>query len=209
MPKLILRVASPREEKIELNQTNFRTSSSLPYHSHVKAQFKIARWSRSSFRQVLQNIQRREQGATLLEFAVSIVLFVMLFLAIAEFSLAMYTYHFVSYSAQEAARYAIVHGGGWSSACTAGDQYNCSATASTVQDYTRGLASAGIDPNQITVTTTWPGKTPAGTSTGCSHANNSGCVVDVTVSYPFNMSFSLIPASSLDFTASSEMVIQE
>lgn len=154
-------------------------------------------------------VQRDESGATLVEFAISLILFMMLILGIAEFSVALYSYHFVSYSAQQAARYAIVRGSRWQTACASADSYDCDASAANIQDYVRGIAAPLINPNAITVSTTWPGTTPSGSTTGCTPANKGGCVVDIRVTYPFSFSIPLVPAGTLQFSANSEMVIQE
>jgi Flp pilus assembly protein TadG len=143
------------------------------------------------------------------EFAISIVLFMMLIVGIAWFAIAMYTYHYVSYSAQQAARYAVVRGAHWKSNCTSGSEFACTATNTSVQDYLRGIAPPLINPSLITVTTTWPGTTPSGSTTGCSPANKSGCLVEVTVSYPFSMHVPLAPSTTLQLSANSEMVIQQ
>lgn len=163
----------------------------------------------SALKAAALRVHRQESGATLVEFAISLILFMTLILGIVEFSLAMYSYHFVSYSAQQAARYAIVRGSRWKSACPSADSYDCDASAANIQDYVRGLASPGIDPNSITVTTSWPGTTPSGSATGCTPANKGGCVVTINVSYPFNISIPFVPAKTLQFSANSEMVIQE
>lgn len=152
---------------------------------------------------------RAESGATLVEFAIACILFMTLVLGVAEFSLAIYSYHFVSYSAQRAARYAIVRGSRWKSGCATADSFECDASAADVQEYVRGLAPPLINPKAITVSTTWPGTTPSGSSTNCTPTNKSGCVVDINVSYPFNISIPLVPSKTLQFSARSEMVIQE
>lgn len=158
---------------------------------------------------VLCDIRHEEHGQALIEFAISCVLFLTLIAGTAGFAFAMYAYHFVSYSAQQAARYAIVHGGDWSSTCAAATSYGCNATSADVQEYIRSIAPLGIVANQITVTTTWPGTAPSGSSANCSPANMSGCIVNVTISYPFGMNFPLVPATTLQLSAKSEMVIQQ
>jgi Flp pilus assembly protein TadG len=152
---------------------------------------------------------REETGATLVEFAISLLLFLILVLGIAEFSFAIYSYHFVSYGAQQAARYAIVRGSHWNTACSSTVNYSCDASSTSIQDYVRSLASPGINPNSISVTTTWPGTTPSGSTTSCTPTNKAGCVVKITVSYPFNFSLPLVNPGVLQFSSSSQMVIQQ
>lgn len=159
--------------------------------------------------QATRRVHREESGAALIEFAISLVLFLMLILGVAQFSLAVYCYHFVSFTAQKAARYAIVRGSHWESACASANSFNCDATAANVQDYVRGLTTPLINPNSITVSTTWPGTTPSGSTTGCTPANKGGCIVNVNVRYPFNIHIPLVPSRTLQFSASSQMVIQQ
>jgi hypothetical protein len=52
----------------------------------------------------------REDGATLVEAAVSLVLPLAVFVAILQICLALYVSHFVADAAREASRYAIVRG---------------------------------------------------------------------------------------------------
>lgn len=154
-------------------------------------------------------LHRDESGATLVEFAISLILFMVLILGVVEFSVAIYSYHFVSYSAQQAARYAIVRGSRWKTACASANSYDCDASAADIQDYVRGIAAPLINPNAITVSTSWPGTTPSGSTTGCTPANKGGCVVDIKVTYPFSFSVPLVPSKALQFSANSQMVIQE
>lgn len=163
----------------------------------------------SNWKSVLIRASREESGASLVELSISLLLFVGLILSIAEFSFAIYSYHFVSYGAQQAARYAIVRGSHWTTACSSTVNYDCTASATNVQDYVRSIASPGITPSSISVTTTWPGVTPSGSTTNCSPANRSGCVVQITVSYPFNLEIPFVPAKSLQFSSSAQMVIQQ
>jgi Flp pilus assembly protein TadG len=53
---------------------------------------------------------RAQRGTSMAEFALISIPCLTLFFAIMNFALALYCYDFVGYSAQQAARYAIVHG---------------------------------------------------------------------------------------------------
>jgi Flp pilus assembly protein TadG len=53
---------------------------------------------------------RREEGATLVEAAVGLVVLLALFIAILQICLALYASHFVADAAREGSRYAIVRG---------------------------------------------------------------------------------------------------
>jgi Flp pilus assembly protein TadG len=155
-------------------------------------------------------IQRRrmlladESGASTLEFALSAVILFMTMLGIMEISLALYTYHMTSEAAREGTRYAMVHG----NKCTVSGA-SCTVTAAQIQSYVQNLGFPGIAPQSMTVTTTWSAY-PSGT--GCApNANcaNPGNVVTVNVAYAFPLTIPFVPASQLNMTSSSSMVISQ
>ena len=164
-----------------------------------------------------KNLLHDESGSELVEFAISAMLLFSVIFAIIEFSLSMYAYHFVTSAAQAGARYAIVRGADWSTACSTSAPpkftmgYSCSASASDVANYVTSLASAGIDPSKITVTATWPGATPDCTKncTACAPANSQGCLVKVNVSYTFGFVFRPASISGIVFSGTSEKAIQQ
>ncbi len=155
-----------------------------------------------------------ESGAELVEFAMSVLIVVGLVFGVIQFALAMYTYHFLSTAAQQGTRFAMVHGGAWSQYiadnCSTSAPpsftmvYDCTASSTDIQNYVQSLATAGINPGSVTVSTAWPGSTPDGAT--CSPADSQGCLVKVTVSYSFQfLPFQNLTALSL--SATSEGVI--
>jgi Flp pilus assembly protein TadG len=159
---------------------------------------------------ILHRIAGEEHGSAMMEFALSAVVLLMVIFGIMDFSRAVYVYHFVSYSAQQGTRYAIVRGAHWgSTSCASTTTLACNATAANVQSYVQSLATKGITASKVTVTTTWPGTNLKGSSTGCGTANSSGCLVKVKVSYSFSFILPFLPKSALGFTGTSEAVIQE
>lgn len=136
--------------------------------------------------------RRRSAGASMVEFAVSVVLFLASLMGIMECSLGLYTYHFVADAAREASRYAMVRGAtcsGWAAACP--------ASASDIQTYVQGLAPEGVNPASLTVTTTWAPN------------NSPGSAVSVTVEYDFSIDFPLLPANAMLMKSQSQMVITQ
>lgn len=161
-------------------------------------------------RYIVKGLRHNEAGATLAEFAITCIVLLTALVAVAEFCIALYTYEFVSYSAQQAGQYAIVRGAHWrSSACATRSSYGCNATAADIQNYVKGLAPPGVNPDSITVNASWPGKKLSGSTTGCSVPNSDGCLVKISVSYPFSMHIPLLPALTVRFAAHSDMVIQQ
>src|ERR1700751_129670 len=65
-----------------------------------------------------------ERGATLVEFAFVLIIFMTILFGIVGFGHALYAYHFVSHPAREAARYAAVRGS------TCGNDGRCATTNS-------------------------------------------------------------------------------
>jgi hypothetical protein len=165
---------------------------------------------------------REERGSELVEFALVASLLFMLLIGIIDCSLAFYAHHFVSYAAEEATRYAAVRGADWDSACSTSAPpgftlgYDCSASASDIQNYVQSLAPPGILASAVTVNTAssfvWPGTTPDCSTTPCTacakDSNGHGCFVRVQVSYPFRFTLPLLSQSSINLTATSEKVIQ-
>lgn len=169
----------------------------------------------------LPRLAREESGSQLVEFSISALIFLTLLFGAFDWMFAMYAYHFTTYAAQQGTRYAMVRGYTWSKNTTTSCStsappnfalsYNCTASATDIQNYVRSLASPGINSSNVTIDTTssdvWPGKTPDGTTTGCTgNANSPGCLVKVTVSYSFTF-LPFLKLSSLPISATSEKVI--
>ncbi len=130
--------------------------------------------------------RRNDRGAALLEFGLVMVVFFMFVFGIMDFGRALYTYHFVSNAACEATRYAIVRG------ASSTDP----ATASDVANYVKSITPAGINFNNLTISTTW------------SPNNDPGSSVRVQISDNFSF---MTPFFSKDITLSdaSQMVISQ
>ena len=139
-----------------------------------------------------------ERGANLLEYALVLTLLLALLFAVIDFGRGLYAYHFVSNAAREGTRYAMVRG----STCTFP---GCPATSSTIANYLDNVP-AGIDPNQLSVTTTW---NPGGSASCNGVPNAPGCVVEVAVSYNFNFMLPFLPKSTVVMQSSSEMIISQ
>jgi Flp pilus assembly protein TadG len=143
-----------------------------------------------------------------------------------DFSRALYAYHFVSYAAREATRYASVRGSTYSTACNPPTlASNCNATASAITSYVQSLVSSGIYVNgnatgpstagYLAVTTTWPGTAGSGiTSTACSTSNgktnNPGCAVQVEVQYTYGFSLPFLSKlTAMQISSTSEFLISQ
>jgi len=161
-----------------------------------------------------QTRRASERGSTLVEFALVAILFFTLFFGIVDFGRALYAYHFVGNAAREGTRYAMVRG---NTCITLPD---CNIQSAQIQTYLAGLAS-GLNSSQLTASTTWP--IVANSPSICSTSNNQnapGCTVQVSVTYPFNFIFPLMPTTTctlgsppvtanICMTSTSQMVISQ
>lgn len=150
---------------------------------------------------------RGEEGATLVEVAISAVILLAMLFGIIEFSLALYTYNYVSDAARDGTRWAIVRG----SQCLSLD--HCNASATDISNYVTSIQYPGIDSAKMTVTANWytqSGTTPR-TWTLCDPAattcNVSGNQVRVTVTYAFPLSVPFWRATTLNVSSTSSMVV--
>ncbi|HYA36042.1 MAG TPA: TadE/TadG family type IV pilus assembly protein [Candidatus Binataceae bacterium] len=121
------------------------------------------------------------------EFAIVAPILLTLLFGTIDFGIAMYTYEFVSYSAQMGARYA----------CVRGATSPTPVAASDVSTYVKSLASGARDPASYTVTTTW------------NPDNHPGSTVTVQVSCTFTPLTSLVPKVSLQLSRTASMVISQ
>lgn len=144
-------------------------------------------------------LQRCETGSTIVEFALTASLLLVMVFGIVDFGRALYAYHYLSNAAREATRWAAVNG----STCNLDNSCSSPAQSSDVNNYVKGITPLGIDWSQVTVATTWPG-TGAGS---CATTNAPGCNVQVTVSYNFSFLVPLVHNGSITMSSTSEMVI--
>jgi Flp pilus assembly protein TadG len=155
-----------------------------------------------------------ERGDGMIEFAVvAVVLFTCIF-GIIDCSRALYAYHFTSYAAREATRYAMVRGSTWTStSCASTSTFSCNATSANVKAYVQSIIPPGMDSTTpLSVTTTWPGTELSGSATTCNTANGNnspGCLVMIKVTYAFNYLLPFLPTSTLNLSSTSEVVVMQ
>jgi len=132
-------------------------------------------------------LRRSHPGQAMAEFALVLTPCLALFFGVINFALALYCYNFVCYSAQQAVRYATVHG---STAITP-------ATSSSITSYVDALVVGVLKTNAMTVTTTW------------SPNNQPGSVVTVVVTYNFPPLTSLVSSVTIPLSRTAAMVITQ
>jgi Flp pilus assembly protein TadG len=144
--------------------------------------------------------RRGEQGAAVMEMALSMIVLLTLIFGLIEMCLALYTFHYVSDAAREGSRYAIVHG----STCTVSG-VSCTMTSAQIQTYVQNLGYPGIQSSNMTVTTTYS-TYPAGGTCPC---NLPGDLATVTAKYAFTLNIPFLRSQSLNLTSTSAMVISQ
>lgn len=155
-----------------------------------------------------------ESGASAVEMALSATIFLCLLFGMFESFVALYSYHYVSYAAREATRYAIVRGSDCSSDSTT--MTNCNATPAEIQQFVYDLNLPGINVDNLTVATNWyvsNGTSPeTWSTTACtatSGCNAPGNQVRVTVTYNNPLTIPFFNDIPLSLSSTSTMVISQ
>lgn len=175
-----------------------------------------------SLRSPLNPRLRREEGASLVEFAISLGIFLAITVGLLILCTALFTYEYVDFAAREAARWAAVRGSDChlSTSTMPGCTTVTGASPTDIENYVKSLGFPIVNPSNLTVTVNWreltydTSVTPPVTSWGtCTTApcNQPGDAVQVTVSYPFNLGVSIPFIGSFTPTVSStsQMVISQ
>jgi Flp pilus assembly protein TadG len=161
--------------------------------------------------QLIEQIDRLamdEGGSEIVEFAFSICVWMMGAFLVMYAAFALYAAHFVENAADEAARFAIVRGSSWNGASCSSNMLDCTASSTDIQNYVVRTLPPGLSSSNLTVSTTWPGKTSTGgTCDSQDGLNSPNCVVEVTVGYRFKFPLPFFAQSALPLSSSSSMTI--
>ena len=164
---------------------------------------------------------RSDEGASLIEMALATAILSALLFGVFEFSLASYTYHYISDAAREGARWAIVRGDQCSSDMPwALSSFDCNATTDEIASYVEDLGYPGINSTYMTVSTTWLAATQSAVGSSTSTTTWSACgtadsckvpgnEVQVTVSYNFPLSIPFWTSKTIPISSTSTMVISQ
>ncbi len=139
--------------------------------------------------------RRREQrGATLVEFSLTFLLFLVILLGIMEMSRMMWTYSTIAHAARQGARYCMVHG---------------SMNTAVLEDLEAVVhrSSTGLQTDQITISPIWNPDTGRETADPASVAR--GDIAEVRVTYPFQFITGdlLVEAGSLTLATTTRIVV--
>jgi Flp pilus assembly protein TadG len=154
---------------------------------------------------------REEAGSELIEFAICAPLLFAFIFGIIFFSMAVYANQFVANAAKDAARFAAVRGSTWNGAiCSATSSYDCTATSSDVTNFVVGALPPGLSSANLSVSTSWPGKTTTGDACDTLNgANSPQCIVTIQVSYLFTFPLPFVKGGAIPMLANSSMTIEQ
>jgi len=155
-----------------------------------------------------------EDGASLVETAISCLILIPVLFGIIQLSFALYCYTYAANAARMGARWAMVRGAGCTgnfnaAYCSPVDASGTGATANDIAQYVKGLGF----PFSGNVTTsvkwcTYSGSTPA-TWTACSTTQNNslGNQVQVKVSYAYPLIIPFLPSNTASIGSVASMTI--
>jgi Flp pilus assembly protein TadG len=135
---------------------------------------------------------RDENGAALVEFALTVPILFGFVFGLMQVCLLYYTYEWVSECSREATRYAVVRG----STCETSAGDSCTASATAVNAYINGIGLPNLAGGTVTANTTYPDGDEV-----------PGHRVKVVVTYAFPYKIPFVASKSLSFSSTSEMYI--
>jgi len=167
-------------------------------------------------------IKRQQRGASLVEYALMLIIFLSLMFGIGAFGHALFAYQAVNHLAKSGARWAAVNG------YTCPDDSSCNGTAGMnngrasagdIQTYVTSLLPSSMQASKLTVTPTWVA--PVGSPPVCTVAvpnptgganigpynNYPGCTVQVQVQYSYDFIFPLMPPQTVNMSSTAQLII--
>jgi hypothetical protein len=147
---------------------------------------------------------RRQRGSTIVEQAITLPVMVLLMFGVIDMSRALYAYHYVSYIAREASR--------WASVRTTGVN-GPKVGQGEVGNFVADVSGMGLDKNQFKTTVQWlapPNATPLCPGGVADDPSNEkpGCIVQVNVDYNFKFVVPFMPAG-FKMSSESQMIITQ
>jgi Flp pilus assembly protein TadG len=164
-----------------------------------------------SLKRMVKVLWSDDSGSEVVEFAISVCVWLACIFAIMYGSFALYASHFVANAAEEGARYAIVRGSGWNGAsCSTSSNLDCTATSSDISNYISSSLPPGLSSSNLTVLSSWPGTTSTGATCDTQSGSNSqSCIVKVQVKYSFSFPLPFLTRNTIPLASSAEMTIAE
>jgi Flp pilus assembly protein TadG len=151
---------------------------------------------------------RGEEGAVLVETAMSIIILLTFLFGVMEGAFAIYSYHFISEAAREGTRYAIVRGSTSGGYCPSYSSLGCQAKDTDIISYVKGLGFPGINPGNMTVAPAWSVYPNSKSCPATGPCNSPGNLITITVTYNFPLTVPFIPAHTYAMSSQAAMIIQ-
>jgi Flp pilus assembly protein TadG len=149
-----------------------------------------------------------EEGAALVEMALSVTMFATVLIGVVYFIFGLYTYTFVADAAREASRYASTRGS--QSCLNTPTLSDCNANQTEIQTRVLSMRYPGLGASNLNVNTTWLQANTTGATgwTACGgQCNAPGNMVQVRVAYAMNVP--LWGRTRIDVGSTSQMVISQ
>jgi len=171
--------------------------------------------------------RKNQRGATLFEYALVFMIFLGLIFGISGFGHALFVYHHLDHVTKEATRYASVRGATCAndSSCVASNSASGTAGPTNQADvtaYIDNITPQSIDYTKFAITSCGvsdkgmcSGSTTLSNSGNCDPspssgglANNPGCIVSVTIQYPYTFVFPVFGAAgTVNMSSTSQLII--
>lgn len=164
---------------------------------------------RTSARTDAGNMHDHETGATLVEFALSSMIFLAVIFGVIEICMLFFAYNATSQVARATSRWAMVRG---SKSCTnTPNLSHCNASTTDIANYAASLGLLNLQPSNVTVNYLSVSATQPATWSTCSAApcNAPGNVVQVIISHPFATSIPFVSSLNWNPTSTSSVVITQ
>ena len=143
-----------------------------------------------------RKLARSERGESLVGFALTFPVMFGFIFGLMQVCLAFYTYEWISESAREGTRYAIVHG----STCVTSGGSSCTATAAQVGTYIGKVGLPNLGGGTMSVDTVTADMFPDGDEAPGHHVK-----VQITYAFPYKIPFVL--SRTLTMSSTSQMSI--
>lgn len=164
-----------------------------------------------------RKVLNRQEGASIVEFALSVGIYLALTFGVLAVCWALFTYEDVDYAARQAVRWASVRG---SQCVYSSNMPDCDASGTDIRNFVTQLNYPMIDSANLTVSVKWlavtytanpvAGLPPIASWSPCSgQCNTPGNEVQVTVSYNSGLDIPLISTFAPQVTSTSAMVISQ
>jgi len=151
------------------------------------------------------NLRANPRGQTMAEFAITATALLLAMFAIFNFGMAIYSYSLVSFAANDAVRWASVHGGTYT------PPNSTTPTPATASDVLNHVVAAMPTLTTTGATVSCPTDHTSGTLEVCPQwqGYSPGMIVQVQVQYNFPLNVPFMHPITLPLTATSQMAISQ